>query len=324
MNAPASKLDGITLQTETADLRWEVLSHLELPGGSIAWLHVSPIANDLTTALLSSKALLIEETGVVAKLKVTNPLMVDILLPTDLIVDGGKQARVVERSVIVAAQTSVEVGVRCVEQGRWAVKDATAASAKNFAVNAPANVGSRSHLAKLKKQSYSINKDYALDQSAVWTHVQNELHRTKVSSNTQSYVAFMDQSDNAARLKEAKRLDIEPPDHANAIALVQHGGPNGGGVWLEIFPSRAAMLPIVANVVADALDPPQQGAPSRPTDPRIRTNEAMRRVAQSPLAAISKIEMTLGDAYGFEAEAVAGQALLFKRRLAHVVASVNA
>lgn len=328
MNAQ-SKLH-ITLQTETAGaLRWEVLSHLELPGGAIAWLRVSPIANDLTTALLSSssKALVIEETGVVAKLKVNNPLDVDVLLPTDLIVDGGKQARVVERSVILAPQSSAEVGVRCVEQGRWAARDAS--TANRFAVNAPANVSSRSHLAKLKKQSYTLNKQYELDQGAVWTHVQHELHRTKTTSTTQSYVAFMDQSQNAARLREARRLDIEPPEHANAIALVhvhrslpEHDGPSDG-VWLEIFPSRAAMLPIVPNVVADALEPPQRGVPS-PSNPRTRANDAMKLVATSALTPISRLESTLGDSFGFEADTVAGQALLLGGRLAHVVASVSA
>src|SRR5256885_1302690 len=104
-------------------LRWEVLSHDELPGGAIAWLRVTPAADVLASAMLTSD-LVIYETGNVPLLRVHNRARDPLLLPSDVVVDGGKQARVVERSLIVPAYGYADVPVRCVEAGRWQAQSA--------------------------------------------------------------------------------------------------------------------------------------------------------------------------------------------------------
>jgi hypothetical protein len=302
---------------EESGLRWEVLSHVDLAGGALTWLRILPAASDLTTAMLV-KDLIIEETGVVAKLRICNTSREPILLPTDLVVDGVKQARVVERSVIVPAFAVAEIPVRCVEAGRWKARDEKTAA--SFSMTSPASLQSREHLAKLKQRKYkttNATNDYALDQQEVWTHVTSELRKTRTTSDTQSYTAFL--STRAARLAEARRLDIQPPPCANALAVVR---PNGG-VWIEAFPTREAMGSIVATVIADVLEEPC--AQGTTLEALRRADAAMQEIGATSLMPLPPSPATLGEYFALDGEddVVVGQVLLFGNRVAHLVASVT-
>ncbi len=300
MTDPARRLDH-TL--EDHGLRWEVLSHQALPGGAIAWLRVAPAAEDLGTAMLA-RDLVIQETGEVPKLRVCNPHRGPILLPADLVVDGGKQARVVERSLIVPGFAVVEVPVRCVEQGRWHAREPR--SAQTFAPMATAATGSREELLKMKHATLRRTGTYELEQSAVWDHVDVELRRTRCSTETRSYTAFL--SLRAARVAEARRLDIQAPAGANGLALVRRGS-----VWIEVFPTRDDMSSIVPAVVADALE-------GQAEDPA-RVEVAVHAVATAPLATVEALSGTLGESFAIEGASVTGFALLYRGGVAHLVAS---
>jgi len=288
---------------EEHGLRWEVLAHVALPGGAIAWLRVSPAAEDLGTAMVA-RDLVIQETGDVPRLRVCNPHRGPLLLPADLVVDGGKQARVVERSLIVPGFAVVDVPVRCVEQGRWHAKDAR--SATTFAPMATVATGSREELLKMKRATLRRTGQYALEQHAVWEHVDQELHRTRCTTQTRSYTAFLSQR--ALRVAEARRLDIQAPSGANGLALVRRGS-----VWIEVFPTRDDMSSIVPAVVADALD-------GQAEDPS-RVEVAVHAIATAPLAPVDVLAGTLGESFAIEGTAVTGFALLYRGGVAHVVAS---
>lgn len=298
---------------EEAGLRYSVLSRDELPGGAITWLRVVPAAADLSSAMLV-KDLVIQETGVVARLRVCNTSREPVLLPADLVVDGGKQARVVERSVIIPAHAVAEVAVRCVEQGRWHPRDARTSA--TFAVASAASTRSREHLTRLKKRTMETHQKYELDQQEVWTHVASELSRTQTLSGTQSYTACL--SLRATRLAEARRLDIQPPTYANGLALVRPSG----AVWIEIFPTREAMGSVVPTVVADVLE--DADAPRAAGDANRRADDAMRVIASSALTLLPPSSpATIGDTYALDRRDVAGFVLLLEGRVAHLVATVN-
>jgi hypothetical protein len=294
-------------------LRWEILSHSELPGGAITWLRVSPAANDLTSAMLA-RDLLIEETGVVARLRICNAGKAPVLLPSDLVLDGGKQARVVERSVIVPAFAVAEVPVRCVESGRWAPRDAQ--TAKSFEVTSPAAIDTREYTACAKQRRMRTNASYDLEQSDVWQHVERELHASNVASTTRSYTAFL--SFRAERVAEARKLDVQPPDGANGLALAR---PNGV-VWIEVFPTREDMCSIVPTVVADALEPMQGHQRFSPRSATLWVQSAVTHIGTASLVAVPAPSATLGDTYVLDGQDVAGSILLYAGRVAHLVARV--
>jgi hypothetical protein len=311
MHHPAREL-GTTLIDH--GICWEILSFSALSGGAIAWLRATPSAIEIGSALV--RTLVIAETDVVARLRVRNPSLDPVLLPADLVVDGGKQARVIERSLIVPALTVADVPVRCVESGRWRARDAQ--SATRCSVAAPASTASREHLSQLKKESLRTRACFALEQDEVWSHVSSELRRASVTSRTQSYAALL--SLRAGRAAQAASLGVEPDPRANGLAVIR-----AGGTWIEVLPTTAHLARVVPNVVADILDEHASGlAPARGASPgeiSARTQSAVTSIARSPLVALEPLPATLGDTYAFAARDVAGFALLHRGKVAHLAAS---
>jgi hypothetical protein len=64
----------------------------------------------------------LDEGGAVETLLVTNPLGTAALLYEGEEVVGAKQNRVFERSILVAADSKLEIPAKCVEQGRWSYR----------------------------------------------------------------------------------------------------------------------------------------------------------------------------------------------------------
>src|SRR5918992_1653873 len=75
----------------------------------------------------------VDETGAVPELKVVNPLEEDVLLYDGEELLGAKQNRILNVTVLVAAQSEARIPVSCVEQGRWSRSSATFASAPHAA-----------------------------------------------------------------------------------------------------------------------------------------------------------------------------------------------
>lgn len=295
------------------------LTAFELPLGTLVWLSFTPAARELAPSAALAKELLIAETGNVPRLKVRNRAKVDVLLPSDLVVDGGKQARVVERSVIIPADLEVEVPVRCVEAGRWAGKPD--ASATRFSVTASASIDSREHLMNLKQAMFRKSKQYELEQGEVWKHVAGELTRTGVRSTTNSYTAYL--ANREERLVRARSMKLAPPSLANAVAVVRHGGH----IWIEAFPSNEHAAESAIAHAADLLVEGGAAVPpgSKPfADPRARTQRAIERLFRADLLDVAPPAGTKGDSYAVDADGVAGFLLLASSKLAHLTTSVDA
>ncbi|MER3412106.1 MAG: TIGR02452 family protein, partial [Thermoleophilia bacterium] len=83
--------------------REPVLKYLGLDEALANGLHVGEVGDE----------------GAVGTLAVTNPLSQPVLLYEGEEVAGMKQNRVVERTVLVPAHSTLKIPVVCVEQGRW-------------------------------------------------------------------------------------------------------------------------------------------------------------------------------------------------------------
>jgi hypothetical protein len=303
------------LKTSCASLglEWKVLSSHELPGGSLVWLHVSPNADDLAAAG-AVRELVIAETGVVARLRVKNPCGRDVLLPSDVVVDGGKQARVVERSVIIPAFAEVDIPVRCVEAGRWHPRDAQ--TAQSFEVSSSVSSGTREHIAQLKQRSLRQRKRYDLDQGEMWNHVTSELDREELTSVTSSYTAVLVKRQH--RMDQARAREVKAPQGANGVAVIRPGG----ACWVEAFPSQGHVDAAVASFVADLLDEPAAPRPPQAVSPHERAASALGTMWGAHVIAVSTPEGTRGDSFAIDAEGVAGCVLLRGAELAHLAVRV--
>jgi len=310
MNAQAQSLET---SCASLGLAWKVLCSHELPGGSLVWLQVTPHADDLAAAG-AVRELVIAETGVVARLRVKNPCARDVLLPSDVVVDGGKQARVVERSVILPALADLEIPVRCVEAGRWHARDAR--TAQSFEVSSSVSSGTREHIAQLKQRSLRQRKRYDLDQSAMWTHVAAELDREELTSVTSSYTAVLVKRQH--RMEQARAREVKAPEGANGLAVIRARG----ACWVEAFPSQGHVDASIASFVADLMDEPVSMPSRQAASAPERAASALARMWAAQVIAVSTPEGTRGESFAIDADGVAGCVLLRGAHLAHLAASV--
>jgi hypothetical protein len=290
----------------TLGFRWSGLQTERAPFGTVAWLEVSPAATISTAA--TTPGVSFHETGVVARLRVRNETLRPVVVPSDLVVDGGKQARVIESSIVLPPEAGVDVPVRCVEHGRWHAKSARAPH--DFEIRGATSSRTRSTFARNKSESLTATGRYELDQHTVWGHVHEELQRTQVVSTTHSYADFIE-GEKASAVREARAMAYRAPDGANGF-LVTHAS---GNVWCEVLPTREDLRAIAEYVLADLFDPASvRGAP-RSTD---APSELLDRAWRATLSRVDVPAHTLGTAFALRADEAFGSALVFEGRLAHL------
>jgi hypothetical protein len=103
-------------QHQAADLRALGLTHRVIAcdrvgSGTAVWLEVAPSASSVVLAT-QHVALAYEDVGVVNRVTTYNGGPVAVLVPANLVLQGGRQTRVVERSAVVPTNATVQrVGI---------------------------------------------------------------------------------------------------------------------------------------------------------------------------------------------------------------------
>jgi len=121
----------------------------------------------------------VSDGGSVPQLKVVNKDDLAVFLMAGEHLRGGKQNRVLNASILVAAHTELPIPVSCVERGRWAYR------ASHFAGS-----GSSSHSTLRKMMHGHVTRSYrasgapSSDQGEVWREVDRKLTETGSSSPT--------------------------------------------------------------------------------------------------------------------------------------------
>lgn len=114
----------------------------------------------------------------VPTLVVQNPNAVPVLIAEGETLNGGRQDRIINVSVLIPAGTEIEIPVSCVESGRWHGSGEFGRSV----TLAPRRVrrGATSTVTRNMRQTGSRRSDQGL----VWQMVEHELDLAKVSSET--------------------------------------------------------------------------------------------------------------------------------------------
>jgi hypothetical protein len=126
-----------------------------------------------TTAASESGQLVIEETsssGSVPKLFARNPTSFDYLLLAGQIVRGGKQNRGINADILIGANSSIEIPVTCVEQGRWSHADSKDFS-NDFSHGGFEPPSVRSAKMRSVHARRRVGGAAIADQSAVWDEI---------------------------------------------------------------------------------------------------------------------------------------------------------
>ncbi|HKS69494.1 MAG TPA: DUF6569 family protein [Ktedonobacterales bacterium] len=177
---------------------------------------------------------------------------------------GGLQNRVFNTTMLVAAHTTLDVPVTCVEMGRWHGAGAHgfgyrragqpgAAPERAFTSAEPAYARMRAkHMAYVTK-SLASGGGYTSDQSEVWGEVSERLSSTGVSSGTSAMRAMYEMPDRSASMDETVAQLPRPKGALGFVALVA-GKPVGGEIFTDDALAEAYWPRLTRSYAMDALD----------------------------------------------------------------------
>lgn len=215
----------------------------------------------------------------VEALTLDNPGRKPFVLLEGTILVGGWQQRVLVHDVLVGAETTLELDVRCVEQGRWS----GAGDHDTHRLSAPLAVrGALRGLRRDRPQrpaSPDVGPRFEADQGDVWRRVARYERGMGVASATSSLVEVADRT--GERLDEVLAR-VRPLPGQRGVLI----GIGGHPALLEVFDDPRSLAERWAGLLGGVLLDAQLVAPA-PT-PGHRARSFARRVSGCPLAPTSR------------------------------------
>jgi hypothetical protein len=252
----------------------------------------------------------VSDQGSVPELRVVNrsPRPVFILDGEELV--GAKQNRVVNLSILVAAEGSLMIPVSCVEAGRWRARTHAFSSSPRTQYAA-----GRAKRVMQVSASLRMSGTRASDQADVWADIAEKSARLDARSPTGAMEEIFARHSVSA---DAAVSALRPQERQRGALFII----NGRVVALDLFDNAStlrALLPkLVRSVAIDALDSSSDGAPL--------ALPLQARIAEHFLAVLSQCSLQVCDAVGegqdvrLEGHHLAGAALAVDGRVVHLAA----
>jgi hypothetical protein len=261
----------------------------------------------LSTAIEAGEAVVeeVNESGSVPNLSVTNKAKRPLLIPEGEILIGAKQNRVINVTVLVAADVKFTLPVSCVEAGRWRYQS------RQFESKFCAPPSLRNLKLKAIHKNRAASGRAESDQGEVWDEVRKCLDGVKAHSETSSLTDAFESAEE--KLKEhCKRLVL--PEGAAGVLVGRHDRIIG----MDLFDSPTTLKTLWDRLsdayFFDALRNPS-AAPPTPVD------HAQRFIDRVASAATPRVPaLALGDELEIASEGIVGAALLYDGGLCHLAA----
>ncbi len=272
----------------------------------VFWLHAKEAPAPLEIATLdearSRGQLLITERdqATVPELLVENRGKAPVLLLAGEILVGGKQNRVLKEDILLPPLSGPRnIGVYCVEQGRWNEGRKDFESKASFA-----QPGLRSRLMEKAPQSQ------------VWSEVGKAARAAQAPSPTGSYQEIYEKPEVKDHLKDVERgLDSKAAAGAYGAAVFTAGGLSG----LDVFHAPGLFAREWPKLLrAHAVEAYRQPRPAEWQEAKLRGR------VEALLGAAARAEGTLrgnagvGQLFEFRVDRSRGAALIFEGRVVHV------
>lgn len=138
-----------------------------------------------STAVIADDSLEVSElaSATVPQLQVTNKKDIPVIIPAGRVLEGGRQTRTVNVSILVPAGATITIPVSCVEAGRWHggshFRDSKRIAGRNVRMAKQRGV---------KRNIDTYGQKFS-DQSAVWHSISDELSMRHISHESDSYLA---------------------------------------------------------------------------------------------------------------------------------------
>jgi len=248
----------------------------------------------------------VSESGSVPELLVKNGAAKPVLILDGEELVGAKQNRIVNLTILVAAQQTLHIPVSCVEAGRWARRSHQFAAA------------GRAHYAtgrarKLAQVSHAMREtgSRSADQSDVWQDIDAKSRRMKAGSATHAAAAMYERSQ--SELDEFLEKLESVPRQAGAVFTI-----NGIVAGLDVFDSpatwRKSMRKLVQSYGLDALDNAGASASDEAPHPEAFLS-ALKQAARERFPAIGA-----GEDVRISGDSVVGGGLVVDGKVVHLVA----
>jgi ARG and Rhodanese-Phosphatase-superfamily-associated Protein domain len=246
--------------------------------------------------------------GVVQELLARNKAPRPVVIIEGETLVGARQNRIVAHTVVVAAGQDVIVPVGCMEHGRWHFKSAQFASGAS-----PSEWKMRREIKASVMRSRSAGGAAALNQSALWDRVDQELATAEVHSSTADYHELVER-----RMGEAASLlaGVRPVDGQVGLLALS----DGLLVAIDLVGSSATWGHLAERALRSLLpaasDP--EASASRPEARRLSAEEWLRVLGGARIA--RRPAIGLGDDFELAADGLIGSGVWLDGRPAHLSA----
>jgi len=246
----------------------------------------------------------VDADGDVPTLTLINHSSKPVLIPEGQVVTGGKQNRVINITILVAAGVATTIPVSCVERSRWRDRG----QRFRTACYAPPNLRARKSASV--RQSRREKGTFESDQGQVWEDVKACLDAASVESETES----LTESYEALESKTKEYLEnLKLPENCCG-ALVMHGDKVVG---MDLFDYPETFIKMWQRLGESYV----LGVVNQPEQEACEENIA-RRFLVSVAEKLTPVVPAPGIGWRFEvdSEKIAGGSLVYQDSLCHVSA----
>ncbi len=262
----------------------------------------------LDEALKKDKARVTEvsDAGMVSKLLFKNSGESKVLLVDGDELIGAKQNRIINLTILVPANTELEIPVSCVEAGRWSRRSGEFYSKKRA-------MYSRARAAKMEQVSASLKRsgDRYSDQSEVWKEISAHKDSLSVDSPTEAMSdIYEDFEPDLNRYKKA----FKGQQNQVGVVFAVSGKVQG----LELFDNSQTFNHYLERLVSSYALSSFADRDNVGTVEKLDADKFIEKVKNASTERFDALGE--GDDLRLSAEAMAGGALLVEDRIVHLAA----
>jgi len=203
-----------------------------------------------SNAVIADDSLVVSEldSATVPQLQVTNKKPIPVIIPAGRVLEGGRQTRTVNVSILVPAGATITIPVSCVEAGRWhggsQFRDSKRIAGRNVRMAKQRGV---------KNNIDSYGQKFS-DQGAVWNSISSELHARRISHESDSYLAadeYVETNENLYKTLQ-ELLAIARVDGQTGIAVAYGNKIAGFELFTNADDLAASWETLVRSAVLDS------------------------------------------------------------------------
>jgi hypothetical protein len=248
----------------------------------------------------------VSESGSVPSLRVENTGDLPVLMVIGEELIGAKQNRVLNTSILVPAQSKLDIPVSCLEQGRWSYRSQRFASSYTT---------SNLKLRKLQTQNVTQNlrafHAFDANQGEVWGEVTRKVMSHDTSTNT---AALHDVYEQTRSFVDDYMKAFTLPESAEGMLVLIDGMVVGGDLFDHHDTFKQLWGKLLRGYVLDALESRQRMMAGEP-----KKQSGTQEFLEAAKKAVEEIyeSVGLGEDVRLSSEEVTGSSLLWENRAVH-------